>query len=287
MDSSTPDGLRAGLKRVLDLPTLPGVAASLQQVLSSPTSAATDVCEIVSRDLALSSRILRLVNSPYYGFAREIASISRAVVVLGFNRIKVLLLTASVIDALRGKGCAGIRADLFWSDSLATAISAESCAAAVGIDRDRAFVAGLLHDVGRIALAIHFPGRFQDVLDRARAASGRLLQAEGSVLGVDHAEVGFWVAEHWGLPEEVAEAIRFHHAAVRSRAPLPAVVALSEAVVRGLGIGTTGEAHVPPLPAEALDRIGLPASRAGEVVASAVEGIVRGRAFFDLVRGRA
>ena len=201
------------LSRVRTLPALPTVVYKLLKLVESPTSTATDLSEVISKDQALTARILRLVNSSFYALRCEVVKVSHAIALLGFVAIKNLALGLGVIDMF-GRSREGGELDgaAFWEHSLCCATAARLIAERVRFaPAEEAFVAGLLHDIGKLVLLDHFRTELDTALRLARDEVMALPVAERLVLKTDHAVVGEALAEHWRLPHALRGAIVGHH----------------------------------------------------------------------------
>jgi putative nucleotidyltransferase with HDIG domain len=201
--------LRLAAERTVTLPTFPAVASRLIEEVARPDATSEEIGRILSRDPALTARTLKLANSDFYGFPRKVGSVDLAVLVLGTHTIRDLVLTSSVLQAL---GKTGSSLEGLLSHSMACGIAARALAerAKYRLTGD-AYAAGLLHDVGKVVLRQADPERFDQVLARCRAENVAAAEAEQELFGSDHAEVGGWLAERWGLPADIVEAIACHH----------------------------------------------------------------------------
>jgi putative nucleotidyltransferase with HDIG domain len=204
---------RSQLRRVTEelvaLPTLPLVASRLLEAIADPVARSEEIARIVALDPALTARTLRLANSDFYGFPRKVGTVDLAVVVLGANTVRDLVLSAAVFQTI---GAAGDDLRALWDHAMATGVAARALADRAGYRlAGEAYAAGVLHDVGKVALRQSFPDRFEAVIALARDQRLSIADAERGVLGSDHAEVGGWLAERWGLPADLVEAIACHH----------------------------------------------------------------------------
>jgi putative nucleotidyltransferase with HDIG domain len=201
--------LRLAAERTVTLPTFPAVASRLIEEMARPDATAEEIGRILSRDPALTARTLKLANSEFYGFPRKVGSVDLAVLVLGTHTIRDLVLTSSVLTAL---GRTGSSLEGLLSHCMACGIAARALAerAKYRLTGD-AYAAGLLHDVGKVVLRQADPERFDEVLAHCRASKVAAAEAERALFGSDHAEVGGWLAERWGLPADIVEAIACHH----------------------------------------------------------------------------
>jgi HD-like signal output (HDOD) protein len=204
-----PDDLFRDLQQ---LPQFPGIATKVMRVLSRDDAGVNEIAGLIRADAALSSDLLRMVNSPLYAVQNPIVSIQQALMFLGFDEIRRFVLTASMKSFFRS----AMRLDLFrgiWRHSLACAIVCEelsvACSAAEGRD-DRAYTNALLADLGRFGLFVAHPQEYSDLLTAPLSAAG-ILERERQVFGVDHCQAGAWLAKNWGLPEEVRRVAATHH----------------------------------------------------------------------------
>jgi len=247
--------LRRVTEEMVSLPTLPRVARRLLEVVADPATPSEELARILSLDPSLTGRTLKLANSDFYGFPRRVGSVDLAVVVLGSSTVRDLVLSAAVFQALDPDG---IELEGLWNHSMACAVAARLLA-----ERSRyrlggeAYAAGILHDIGKVALRQCFPERFDAVLALARSQGLAMIEAERGVFGSDHAEVGAWLAARWGLPDDLVEAVAFHHrpeGAVRNR-ELTALVHVANALAERTGHAWPSGVELPPLAPEAWESI--------------------------------
>jgi putative nucleotidyltransferase with HDIG domain len=223
------------LNRVREIPPLPLVVRELMSVMRKPESSADDITRVLSADQALAGKILRLVNSSFYGMPGHVSTISQAVVILGYAALRSLATSLSVVDAI-GRELSAERRQVFWQHALATAAGAEVLARDLGLpDPEEAFVAGLLHDIGHLVLAIALP-------DECAAGVVGDPEQERAIIGLDHCRAGRLVLQHWKLPNSLIECVRLHHgegACLNATSPMLTVVALADRLSRLQG--DTGE----------------------------------------------
>ena len=203
--------IRQGLGEV---PPLPHVIRELLRELTDPDSNARSIARIASSDPTLAASLIRMVNSAALGLRRKVTSVAEAVSYLGYSTVRSLVIRMRLehIMPARGKQAAYDAEDL-WVHSLAVAYAAETLAERVP-DVDRGFVStlGLLHDIGKLAINSYFPQSAEEIRNPAKQFPGEtMLERERRVLGGDHSEIGATLAQHWKLPPELCEAIRFHH----------------------------------------------------------------------------
>jgi putative nucleotidyltransferase with HDIG domain len=178
---------------------------------ADPDASAIDLGQHIAADQSLSAIILRLVNSSYYGFYRQITSVSEAIVMLGFIEVRNLTLTATAFKTVEGASSKYDRVQL-WRHALATAMAAEQCAKKFDVRVEGAFESGLLHDIGKVILDLVYPDEFVAAVQRAHEEEASIAEIEEATFGLNHATVGGILGEHWHLPPAVSDAIRYHHA---------------------------------------------------------------------------
>lgn len=208
-------GVRELVGRLDRLPSMPAVYAALLELVQSPSVQLEEVGALVSKDAGLSAKLLQLVNSAFFGLSRVIASPAEAVTHLGLETLKSLVLGVGVFSSFPGSHAAGVEIAQEWRHGLATADLARRIVRDVGGSSqvgEEAFTAGLLHDAGRLILAFNCMDEAERVGNRLKAGESRTLtEAEESVFGCSHAEVGGYLFGLWGLPTAVVEAIAGHH----------------------------------------------------------------------------
>ena len=200
------------VENVLQLISLPEVYLRLQQVIDDPDHTRDQVAEILAYDPSLSARVLRIANSSYYGFPREIETVAAAIGIIGELDLRNLVLAASVAGSMNSLNHGGVNIDDFWLHSLRCGITARLVAKTVGgFNPETLFLAGILHDLGILVIYQH-DATLAAAISRQIDEQHQLRdQAERELLGFDHAEVGALLLEAWGLSAELAELVRCHH----------------------------------------------------------------------------
>jgi len=289
------DKLEQFLDNIGELPSLPTVVVTMLQRVEDPSAGASDLTEIISTDYALSAKVLRLVNSAFYGFPQSISSIQRAVVVLGFNTVKNLTLGLSVVDLFAGeKGGIKVSADCpkftqesFWDHSLCTAVAAKTLASALRMPTpEESFVAGLLHDMGKMILLKHFKEEFQNALLLAANEKTSLHSAENQVMGFDHAAVSAKMAEMWNFPTHLCEPSAHHHDTATFNKDCEdelkkavAIVHAANATANESGLGFGGDSCPEPVNQEAWELLGMAPKKAEALLADLRDETEKSRAF--------
>jgi len=204
--------MRRIAQRVNSIPTLPVVMAKVIEMVDNPRTTAAQLAEFISRDQALTIKILKLANSAFYGFPQKIGTINLAIVVLGFESVKDLGLSAAVVETFQGSGY-GDESDLskFWEHSVAVAAACKILTRGTNVNiAGEIFVAGLLHDIGKLVLLRFLADEFRLAAEAAEKKKVELYKTELEQLGFSHADVGGWLAEQWNLPFHQSNAIYYH-----------------------------------------------------------------------------
>ena len=245
---------------MVDIPTLPVVYQELFRKMQDPDVSVPEIAEVITQDQALATKILHLVNSAFYGYKQQITTISRAVVILGFQAVRSAALATSVFEYFKGEDSSGVDMARFWEHSVAVAAGCKVIARHRGLKQhEEAFVVGLLHDVGKLIEKRHFADDFAEVCKVAGEQHLSWYDCESQLFQVNHATIAKVVFRGWNFPPAVVEAIHMHHAPDRSRQQpqLTAVVHVADVLAYELGWGAPG-AH-PPAGADraAVDLLGV------------------------------
>lgn len=249
------------LRQVRDLPALPAAVTRVMQLTDDPRAGTADVARALASDQALAARVLKLANSAFYGASRRISTVSEAVVTLGMRTTRNLVMATSCQEMLESdvSGYALPRGAL-WRHSLACASAAQALAGRARYRAtEEAFVAGLLHDIGKVVLNTYRRDEFVRVLLRVSSGGVTFAEAEREILGFDHAEAGARLLERWNLPPSLVIAVRHHHTPLNAPSPalLPCLIHVADAVCLTLGIGLGLDGLAYTLHPEALASLGL------------------------------
>lgn len=176
-------------------------------------TSALELAQVLSTDQALTAKLIKISNSAYYGFARRVSTVREAVLVLGFKQVRQVAVGASIMNTFRAsRPDEGFDLDLFWGHSVAVAVAAESVAKKTRQAKpEDAFTAGILHDIGRLAIRQVMPDKFEEAVALARTGQCSLHAAEQSITGVSHDEVGRALGEKWKFPAHLIDAVAGHH----------------------------------------------------------------------------
>lgn len=274
--------LHQRIQSLKNLPPLPLAIQKIGQMVDDPRVTTQQLSDVISKDQGLSSRVLHLVNSPIYGFPGRIADIPRAVTLLGFNVIKSLAF-GTFVSGIMTKEMHGL-----WEHSLGVSMAAGILARKIGYGKaEEASVAGLLHDIGKVALKVILPTEYKSALQKVRADRCFIIEAEQAILGeFDHCHMGAELCTRWNLPGTLRDAILHHHAPARARQDkeLAAIVHLSDVLVRAFGFGFAGDPFVPPLEKKAWEMLKLTWDGVEEVCRNLESELDKVREIFQPVR---
>ncbi|MGL4207932.1 MAG: HDOD domain-containing protein, partial [Candidatus Adiutrix sp.] len=173
------------VRRIKNLPTIPGVVAKISRMVENPETSAAEVGKLIAQDQVLSAKVLKMANSAFFGMSRKISSIAQALMILGFDVVKGLVLTSSVFDMIQ-KSMGGL-----WEHSIGCAAASGTVANVLGRDdAEEILVAGLLHDLGKVVLALDMPDDMHLILEKSRLENLFFYEAETAILDFHHGEVG-------------------------------------------------------------------------------------------------
>ena len=237
------------LEKIKELPTLPTVFSRLSDAMSNPRITNDEIAEIISSDQAAALKVLKVVNSAFYGFSGRIDTISRAILYLGLNEVRNLVFALSVINLFKKKkALMNFRPAEFWSHSIGVGIVTRIIGSTIQIPNlENFFLAGILHDIGKLILFEHAPDDYEKVLEKVEEKRCLIMEAEKEVLGFDHAKIGELLAAKWNLPPTIKNAIRYHHSGMMdgSTDKLVAAVYIADITARALELGYPGDDLVP------------------------------------------
>jgi HD-like signal output (HDOD) protein len=237
-----------------------GVAEELQRVLADPQSTLVEYAEVIEKDPDLTARLLRLGNSSFYGFPNRLETVTEAITLIGIQQMQDLLNASNIIEIFEGVSPQFVTMRSFWQHSLSCGVAARLIAVERRLPKpDKFFVAGLLHDIGRLVLLLRSPTAARQVFELCAQDRRSLLDAEREVLGFDHAAVCGELLRVWNYPSRLVQAVAYHHHPMSAGLfQLEAsVVHVANWMVNGLGLGSSGERFVPPLRDTAWQRVGL------------------------------
>lgn len=246
--------VKTQIEHLETLPTIPTVVRKLLETFENPRISLREIGGFIAQDPVLAAKILKVVNSPIYGFPGRISSITQALLLLGLNVSRGLLLGVSVLDIMQ-KSIVGL-----WEHSVGCAIVARIIAKKKGLkDPEEISVAALLHDIGKVFLNLKFPDAYRQVISEADAKGILIVDAERQCFGVTHAEVEAWVGKKWNFPQGLVEQMRYHHKPHLAKHFRfhTAIVHFSDILIRGRGFGYGGDKLVPKVDETAWNLLSL------------------------------
>ena len=272
------------LKKIDTLPTLPTTFAKISEMIENPKTNANDISEVISKDQVLTARLLKLVNSSLYGFSGRITTVSNAVVILGFKALRNLVLSSSVFDLFQVSGTNQvISLNEFWRHSIACAVASKLIANEIDYgEPEELFVAGLLHDIGKLVEIQYFQASMANVVNKVNSEKMLIIDAEKKVLGFTHCEVGGLLGKKWKLPPPLIEVVMFHNDFLSAKKyhKLVAAVHLADVFVRAVGVGNPGDKYVPPVEEGAWKVLGMKLSQIEKIMEQIRPGVDEVMSFF-------
>jgi putative nucleotidyltransferase with HDIG domain len=241
-------------RRIGALPPRPVVVSDIAQMLDCEPDPSARVAERISQDRSVGGRLLRVANTPPFRALRDAVSIEDAVAMLGVRTAQTAVTAIAIRGRLPHTAIEGFDYIAFWRHSIGVALCTRALASRCTVDPDDAFIAGLVHDIGRAVLATTFPERYVETLALQRRADCPLEDAERSVLGFDHGEAGHAFAKHWGFAPPILDAVLAHHAPLgRGPKSLAALVHVGDVIASALDLSQVEDARVPRLDGDAWD----------------------------------
>ncbi|MFH1136646.1 MAG: HDOD domain-containing protein [Pseudomonadota bacterium] len=247
--------------RMKDLPSIPSSLARIIKILDDPGSSARDLGRAIGRDQAVTAKILRIVNSAYYGFPRRIDALDHAVAVLGYRSIREIVLVTTLLDeASNSRNIPTLDRKQLWEHAAACGGAARTIAQKTGaLKADSVFLAGLLHDIGKVFLDAFLGSEYEVVVKTAREQGILLIEAEEKILGANHTDFGHWLSEEWNLPPNLSQAVLYHHQPhlASDHYILACLVHLGDIMARTLEYGHGGDDAMPEVNRQAWASLNL------------------------------
>ncbi|MFQ3573816.1 MAG: HDOD domain-containing protein [Thermodesulfovibrionales bacterium] len=247
--------LRYEIENIYSLPTIPPTLRKLILLIEDPNISIDELAEFILRDTTLTARVIRAANSPIYGFTAKITRVSQAIMMLGLNSIKGLLLGVTVFESLQ-ETIVGL-----WEHSRGCALSARIIAEMTNnndIVEDMT-IAGLIHDIGKVALTLKYPNEYANVINLAKQNQSHLIDEEKKIFDVTHADVGSWLIYRWNFPLPFVEAVKYHHntSQLKDNLKEASIVCLSNEITKSLGYGYSGERFLHNIGKEVFDVLNM------------------------------
>lgn len=254
------------VERLEELPTLPTVVYELSKIMNDPMSSTGDVEKVMSNDLSLTAKVLRLVNSAYFSIPGGVSSLSRAIAYIGFDTVNQLVLSSSILEALERTGPQRFDTNEFWKHSFGVGMASEVIAKTIGHPTPSdMFTSGLVHDLGKVALFVIEPEAMLSIVKKTEAEQISYSEAEERLGIPGHTQIGQALAKKWSLPQGIEAIIRHHHTQEHAkRGPLAKdthrnidIVYLANLLIHALKFGHSGHSRVSGAPRDVLERLGL------------------------------
>ena len=281
---------RERIESTPDIPTLPSVASEILMVANNPMTSANDVSDIIHKDQALTSKVLKLVNSAFYGFPGKIKTIQHSVVIIGFNKVKNIVMAASLFDMTKGKEKKLLNIPNFWIYSLTTAIAAQETIKFIDpkISPDDLFVAGLIHSIGTLILDQVFPKEYTMVLEKRNSTNSDISVIEKEELGFTHMQAGEWATEKWQLPLMLRSCIRYYRTPTRTKYDHEAVAAVhvGSVISRSLGINFESFDLAIPFDKKIISKYHLSVDKLDKIIGKVIEELKLAQDFIDLIHSK-
>ncbi len=248
MEDGKRQKFKNSLRNTKNLPTLPGIINKLTRMADNPDTTTEQIGKVISKDHILAAKLLKLVNSAFYGFPQRISSLSGAIILLGFNVVKSLIISASIFEFMEEQDVE------LWEHSLACAVACSVIAKRLGVDEpEEISTAGLIHDIGKVAIKMELSAEYKKINNMMWEKHIPMRLAEMEILGLDHAEAGGWLTKSWNLPNKLVELVACHHDPGKAKTERlnSSVIHFADLLVRGMGYGHAGDDKVPMLSKQA------------------------------------
>lgn len=277
---------------IAHMPSLSTTSTKVMEICNNPTTSPNDLNRVISLDPVLTGRVLKLINSAYYYFPKEVTSLTRTIVMLGMNTVKNLAVSMAVMECLGGDGSfQALSMDDFWSHSICVGVAAKSLAAIKNIPvtmREEYFVAGLLHDLGKIPMMNGFPDEYSKALELTKIENVPLHEAEDTVFATDHCTVGGMIADKWQLSGTLTDVLCHHHdpeKASDEHSLLVAIVALGNIYSNTIEIGSAGDSvHDEPMTNYLLEKVGISWDKLSGLYETIVDEIEKAQIFLQIAK---
>jgi HD-like signal output (HDOD) protein len=246
--------------RTMRLGTLPDIYYKTISAINNPETSLDDIAGIVSKDTTLSAKVLQLVNSSFYSLRQKVDTLTWALALIGTNQLMTIVSGVSAVSLFKNIPSRLINMASFWEHSIACGTAARLLSGYFpqAMEAERFFVAGLLHDIGRLILVQNLPEQYFQIFRHVRREELFLFTAEEEVFGADHSHIGAALARHWNLPERLAAMIGYHHFPAKQASFVEAaIINLADIIVNALEIGNSGEFFVPVIEPEVCQRLNL------------------------------
>jgi putative nucleotidyltransferase with HDIG domain len=243
------------------LATPPEIYCQLDKAINDENSSFDDIERIISVDPALTTHLLKIANSSFYGFKTKIETVNHALTIIGTKQLADLVLASSAMERFPGVSESLVDMKSFWSHSIGCGLVARALADLTGKfeNVESLFVAGLLHDIGRLLLLIKAPDELEKAIKASEVSGDPLFEEEKRLLGFDHSEVGAALVKMWGLPQRLEEAVKYHHKPEEAEnfPSEAAISSIADSIANSLGLGSSGETNCPSVEVRVWETLGI------------------------------
>jgi putative nucleotidyltransferase with HDIG domain len=268
--------IRRIIKDTKSLPTLPGIVLKISSLAEDDKSSVNEIAKLIATDQILSAKVLKLVNSPFYGFSGRVSTISNALILLGINVVRSLALSSSIFEMME-KTVVGL-----WEHSFGAALAANTIAKKLKLpEAEEISTAALLHDIGKVIIKLKLEDDYDHLISLINEKEVSMIEAEKELLGADHSEIGEWIAKTWFLPEKLIEPIACHHSVNKSiiHKTKTAAVHLADILVKASGFGFSGDDFVPRIQPAAWEKLGMNEKLLEEIVGEIEDKLIDAKNF--------
>ena len=295
LDHTKKEKIKKITQGILGLSALPTIVAKMIELVDNPKTSASTLGKLISTDQVLTARVLKLANSAFYGFPRRISTINLAIVVLGFDQLKDLGLSVSIINRFSSNSQdTDFDMSRFWRHSIGCGIAGKMLARKFKYRvAGEVFVGGVLHDIGKLVVNQYMTEDFRKIQKLIKDKEISYNKAEKFVLGVSHAEIGKWLAEKWNLPAQLCDAIAYHHKPMKSKKNkfLASLINFSDYLCKYAKIGYSGDNKLPVLYPETVKILRLKVTEEGEIDHEFYENLLyeemeRAETFMNIIQGK-
>lgn len=281
-----PASLDIEIDKIEGLPTLPTVYAQVEGLCKDPDVDADELSKVIETDPSITMKLLKLSNSAFFGFNREIKSIRDSVALLGNETVQNAVLSISIFEALKDQDkSGGLDKKEFWKHSAAVGSIIRFITKKMKIEREESFTSGILHDIGKVILDGLFADFYAGVIKTVVEKKLHILEAEELALGLTHNKLGQELAESWGIPPRLIEAISYHHNPKRAEldCELACLVHIADAIARNLNMGSGGDPYVPCIQPFALKQLAISAKDIISWEEDILKGLEKDMAFLSAI----
>ena len=277
---------------ISQMPSLSTTVVKVLETCNEPQASANDLQKVISLDPVLTGRVLKLINSAYFALGKSITSLTRAIIMLGVNTVKNLALSYAILKNMKGSGFfKAFTVDDFWLHSLGVGVVAKSLAAVRGLspgEQEEYFVAGLLHDLGKLPLNKQFTKEYYQVYQSSASQAEPFFISEDRLLGIDHCRVGAMIADKWQLGGSMIETLSCHHSPDDCAAPsreMVATISLANQIAIELDIGTAGDCITDSTMFEELSsRLGIDDDKLSDLQQTVSADIEKAKIFLEIAQ---